>query len=300
MNKEQLLLLAKRTITERRQNAVDECQKILDELNSHDDWRSCDKALKTAQVQVHLYKNEGAKKAIAEKKAEQAKLLKKYGLKESDLRPNYFCKSCEDTGFVDGKTCKCLQEELRKLLFSKSNVQNSGCTFENSKETNKHNLAVYKKAKEVCDNAMFKNILLTGGVGTGKTYLLSACAEKCTRIGKSVLFVTALELSSILLECHLSDLATKQTIFDNLIDVDVLIVDDLGTETVYRNITAEYLFALLNERMILGKQTFLSTNLSLADIREKYDERIFSRLVDQTVTFVAKMEGKDKRIFKNN
>ncbi len=300
MNKEQLLLLAKRTIAERRQNAIDKCQKTLDELNRHDDWRNCDKALKTAQVQVHLYKNAAAEKTVKEKKAEQAKLLAKYKLNEQDLRPKFFCKECEDTGYVDGKPCKCLQEELRKLLFAKSNVENSGCTFENSKETNKHNIAVYKKAAEVCASKTLKNILLTGGVGTGKTYLLSACAERCMQLGKSVLFVTAYNLNSMFLECHLSDIATKQTIFDNLIDVDVLIIDDLGTENVYKNVTAEYLFALLNERMISGKQTFLSTNLTLTDIREKYDERIFSRLVDQNATLVAKMEGKDKRIFKNS
>ena len=86
---------------------------------------------------------------------------------------------------------------------------------------------------------------------------------------------------------------------DNLTEVDVLAIDDMGTEQVYKNVTAEYTFQLLNERIARKKQTFISTNLSLADIRERYDERLFSRMIDQNLTFVAKLEGNDKRV-KNN
>ena len=82
---------------------------------------------------------------------------------------------------------------------------------------------------------------------------------------------------------------------ENILDVDVLFVDDLGTENVYRNVTAEYLFVVINERIARGKQTFISTNLSLANIRTAYDERIFSRLVDKNVTFLAQLVGEDKR-----
>ena len=83
---------------------------------------------------------------------------------------------------------------------------------------------------------------------------------------------------------------------ENLLDVDVLFIDDLGTENIYKNVTAEYLFVVINERIARGKQTFVSTNLTLNDIRNKYDERIFSRIVDKNVTFVAQLNGDDKRI----
>ncbi len=67
---------------------------------------------------------------------------------------------------------------------------------------------------------------------------------------------------------------------------------------MYKNVTAEYLFVVINERIAKNKQTIISTNLSLADLRDRYDERLFSRLVDQSVTFVAQLTGKDKRIVK--
>ncbi len=298
MNKQEMLILAKRRIEQKRTQAVDKCEKNLATLRSREDWKSCERALKTAQVQLILNRDASAEQTVKKQKLIRAQLLKKYKLTESDLTPDYSCKKCADTGYVDGQPCQCLQNELRQLLVAESNVADKTMTFANSTETNKHNLAVHKKALEVCKNSSLKNILLTGGTGTGKTYLLSACINTCAEEGKSVFFTTAYNLNSLFLECHLSDVATKRAILDNLTDVDVLAIDDLGTENVYKNVTAEYLFALVNERLTRNKQTFFSTNLTLADVRERYDERIFSRLVDQNSTLIALLEGADKRLQK--
>ena len=110
--------------------------------------------------------------------------------------------------------------------------------------------------------------------------------------------MTAYALNETFLEAHLSDYAVSQAILEAITDADALIIDDLGAEIVYKNVTAEYLFAVLNERIARRKQTFISTNLTLADIRDRYDERIFSRLVDQSSTVVAQLTGADKRLVK--
>lgn len=298
MNREQLMLAAKRRIDARRQKAIDESEKTLAFLREHGDWKKCEQALKSAQVQLVLYKNAEAQSIVDKQKQIRAQLLQKYGVDESALLPQYTCKKCDDVGYVNGQPCSCLQEVVRTLLVADSNVIGKNFTFENSAETNKHNIAVYKMAEKVCTQNKLQNILLTGGTGTGKTYLLCCCANKCTEVGKSVTFVTAYKLNALFLECHLSDLATKQTIMDNLMDVDVLVIDDLGTENTYKNVTAEYTFLLINERIMRKKQTFISTNLSLSDIRERYDERLFSRMIDQNLTLVAQLEGKDKRVVK--
>ena len=295
MNREQLALTAKRKIDARRMKAFALCDRTLDELRKHEDFRNCEHALRAAQVKYVFERDDRAKADVEKYGALQKKLLKKYGLTEADLMPKFHCAKCEDTGYYQGKYCACMQEEINKLLITESNVQSTDFTFENSTENNAHNKAVYKQAQKVCADGAPKNMLLTGGTGCGKTYLLSACANLCAKSNKSVLFVTAYNLNSKFLECHLSDLAEKKIILDSLTDVDVLAIDDLGTEIVYKNVTAEYLFEVINERIVRGKQTFISTNLSLAALRDRYDERIFSRIVDQNITLVAKLEGNDKR-----
>lgn len=299
MNKTELLQIAKRNIDEKRNSAETACAETKEKLRENAEYRTCETELKKAEISFAFGSDEtkeSAEKSIQKYSAIRQKLLKKAGLTERDLTPRYSCEKCRDTGYVNGKTCACLQSEIRKLLTDGSNVANSACTFENSKETDKDNVKIYGKVqKAVIDG---KNILLCGNTGTGKTYLLTACANLALKHNKSVLFLTAYSLSNMFLQCHLGDLATKQAVLESLGDVDVLCVDDLGTEIIYKNVTAEYLFTVVNERHASRKPTYFSTNLTLKDLRDRYDERMFSRLVDQNVTAVAPLKGDDKRLEK--
>lgn len=299
MNKQQMLTNAKRVIDDRRYAAEEQVAQTLESLRSDKSWTDNEYALRSAQIDLAMGNGDSKKlqKEIARLEDVQKKLLFDSGVAESALTPHYFCAKCHDVGYVNGKICSCLQEELRKQIIAQSNVIDPRFTFQNSTETDKHNKAVYKKAQELCVSGK-GNMLLTGNVGCGKTYLLTACANLCADLGRSALFVTAYSLNRSFLEAHLSDLAGKDAILDALVDVDLLLIDDLGTENVYRNVTAEYLFSVLNERLSRQKQTFITTNLGIADIRERYDERIFSRLVDQNAAFVAMLTGKDKRLAK--
>ena len=299
MNKQQLTLQAKRIVDERRFAAEDKVQRILDELRQNDEYSTLERELRQAQVDLAMGNGniKVLQAQIAKCEKQLKSLLVKLGYDKNALIPQYCCEKCHDTGYNNGKVCDCLHTEIRKLIVAESNVINCEFTFANSTEKTKHNLAVYKKALEVCQNGK-NNILLTGNTGSGKTYLLTACVNKCIELGKSVLFVTAYSLNATFLNAHLDGVETRQAILDNLIDVDVLAIDDIGTENVYKNVTAEYFFSVLNERIARKKQTFISTNLTLNDIRERYDERIFSRLVDQNTTFVAQLVGKDKRLSK--
>ena len=297
MNKQQLLQIAQRNILEKRNNAIDRCDRLLNKLRAMPEWAECETNLKQAQVDYVMNgKLDADKQRIESYRAKQKQLLGKWKVDESRLVPQFSCQKCADTGYVDGVMCDCLKAEVRKLLVKDADVKYPNCTFANSKETDKHNKAVYKKAQSLCKKDVSTNVLLAGATGTGKTYLLSACANECLANDKSVLFVTAYALNETFLECHLAPLQTKQLVMENLLDVDALFIDDLGTENIYRNVTAEYLFVVINERIARGKQTFISTNLTLAGIRDRYDERIFSRLVDKNVTFVAQLIGEDKRI----
>ena len=138
-------------------------------------------------------------------------------------------------------------------------------------------------------------MLITGNVGAGKTYLLTACANLCAELSKSIFFVTAFSLGNTFLNVY-TNAADARDIFATLTETDVLLIDDLGTEPVFNGVTAQLLFSLINERIVNKKQTFVTTNLSLNDIRERYDERIFSRLMDKEKSIVLEMSGKDLRL----
>lgn len=290
MNRQQLLKLAQQAIDERRFKAEENRDRKLDFLRKDAEYKSCESNLRRAQVN-------GNKETAAKYKIRLLEILDSYNMTENDLQPEYTCSHCNDTGRINGLMCSCVQQELCKLITAESNVRNNNFTFENSSETNKHNIAVYKQARKICEEGT-GNLLLTGNTGSGKTYLLSACVNNVIGQNKSVLLTTAYSLNTMFLDAHLSDFKTSQSILDTLTDVDVLAIDDLGTEISYKNVTAEYLFAVINERMASKKQTFISTNLSLANLRDRYDERLFSRLVDTNITTIAQLEGADKRLKK--
>lgn len=299
MTKQEIVNKALSNIAKKRAKAFDKCEKTLAKLRKDDKWQQNETALRIATVERVMAKNESERSAACKKQAQcynrQLVLLEKHKLTEDDLKPRFACRHCQDTGVIDGEPCKCLQREVRQILSTESDVINKDFTFANSTEKNKHNVSVYKRAEKACE-APHENILFLGNTGLGKTYLLTACVNKCVELGKTALFTTAYGLNSSFLECHLADARTKQLITESLVSVDVLAIDDFGTEQNYKNVTAEYLFVILNERLARRKQTFISTNLSLADLRDKYDERIFSRLLDKNVTFVAQLAGEDKRI----
>ena len=296
MNKQQLLQIAQRNILEKRNNAIDRCDKLLAKLRTIPAWVECETNLKQAQVDYVMNgKQDADKQRVETYRTIQKQLLGKLKVDESRLTPQFSCAKCADTGYVNNVMCDCLKQEMRKLLVKDADIKYPNFTFAQSTEKDKHNKAIYKKAQSLCQKGCTTNMLLTGATGTGKTYLLFACANECLANDKSVLFVTAYSLSETFLECYLAPLQTKQLVMENLLDVDVLFIDDLGTEKIYNNVTAEYLFSIVNERIARGKQTFISTNLTLEDIRARYDERIFSRLVDKNITFAQQLVGEDKR-----
>ena len=74
--------------------------------------------------------------------------------------------------------------------------------------------------------------------------------------------------------------------------IDLLIIDDLGTELT-NSFTNSELFNILNTRLLSGKKTIISTNLSPMQWCANYAQRIFSRIFDRFK--MVKFIGKDLR-----
>lgn len=238
---------------------------------------------------------------LVAKKKELDACLKKLSI--SSIEPDYSCKKCDDSGFIDGRYCSCLKQEISKILiknsgfsslndFSKSNFD----IFSNKEEIKK----IYSLMEKWCKSGQSKNLVyLLGNTGTGKTFLTSCMAKEFICQGKIVYMTTAFNLSQDFLKFHRSfDNAQKASVFENYLDTEVLFIDDLGTEPVYNNVTREYLYLLLNERRTKGLRTIITSNLEPFDLRERYDERIFSRIVDKEHSIVLKLDSVDVRVKK--
>lgn len=250
------------------------------------------------------------KKKVAMLKAEKEEIINGLGYTLEDLKPKYICKDCRDTGFVNGKPCHCFKQAAIDKIYSQSRLENviNEENFDNfnldyySKEEFDNNISAYDNAKNVlmrckeyCDNfAGDENILIYGKPGIGKTYLTHCIAKDLLDKSYSVIYFTADELIKVFeKETFEKDEILEQT-SESIYSCDVLIIDDLGTEFV-NSFTSSKFFTCINERLLRGNSTVISTNLSLQELMEIYSERTFSRISQFNI---MKLFGRDIRIKK--
>lgn len=221
-----------------------------------------------------------------------------------ELKPMYSCEICKDTGFVNenGKThmCSCFMQELINESYSKSNLYKlKEESFDkidlnlfsdiSSVEKYKTDISprdnlkkILQYAKNFIDNfdsPSQKNLLFTGTPGVGKTFMSSCIANEIINKNHTILYQTSSLLLNSIFEYKFSKDTTSKELYDSLFNVDLLIIDDLGTE----NLTAakfEELFTIINSRLITPyTKTIISTNLSLEELAQTYDHRILSRIM---------------------
>ena len=246
--------------------------------------------------------------------------LKKIGFSKEDFYPKFDCKICKDTGIVkkDGKDiyCSCFiqavinetYKQINILKFDEENFE----TFDSGYYSNKVDVQKYgikKSPKENIENikeACFKfannitdkkekSLLFIGNTGLGKTFLSNAIAKKVLDDGKSVIYQTAPIFMDKIMQYKFSYEDESRQLYDRIFDVDLLIIDDLGTETMTNNKYTE-LFNIINSRLLKNKKIIISTNLTLNELFERYDERIVSRLIGEFRIF--KFIGDDIRLKK--
>jgi len=242
-------------------------------------------------------------------------LLRQHGYPENYLEPVCQCALCEDTGYVgtSKKTlCSCAQTLYAKFLERDGSFENEQ-TFESYNDavfpvtllpgtqvTQRQYMAVIRRRCEDYANALpnplQKTLLLYGGSGLGKTFLLRSIHARARDRGIPALCVTANQFLRIARAACFSHKQEQQEELDALYDVPLLLIDDLGTEPLLETITVEQLFNLINERQNARLCTVLSTNLSLNDIKKRYTERISSRLMDKRACQALEFMGADIRL----
>jgi len=245
---------------------------------------------------------------------ERTKLLKENGFTKKDLEMEYFCPVCKDTGFVNGRTCQCMKEEItrqrQKFLTVLSPAPQADFeTFnldlysKNAREMSNGMMVVpythMKRIYEYClayanhfttDN---KSLLMLGSAGLGKTHLACAIANVVMASGYTVMYSSSQSLFSKIEQARFTD----EDVISDILNCDLFILDDLGAESM-TNYSLSVLYNIVNTRMISKKPFIYTSNItSQAALQKRYGEKISSRLLGSCDTFF--FVGDDIRIMKN-
>ena len=281
----------------------------LEQIDEEINKRSINKTKSILISQLTNSLNTEFENELLKLKKEKEEILKKENIDESYFKPNYECDKCKDTGYItypDKKTemCNCLKQKLINISYNKSNLSNlqkeNFKNFNFNKFSNEINIGKYnmnispreniKNIKMASENFIknfnnpeTKNLFFTGNTGLGKTYMTNCIANEILKQGKTVLYQTAPVLLENIIDNKFNKYKTNNTNdFNNqVLNVDLLIIDDLGTECI-NNMKLSELFTILNSRSLnLNNKitkTIISTNLSIEKIFSVYEERIGSRI----------------------
>lgn len=217
--------------------------------------------------------------------------------------PQYSCPICNDSGRVNGDYCKCLRNEINKILIAESGFSHLE-NFNNAKfdifEDPSMMKKLYSKMQDWCKSDFKKNIIYIGGdTGVGKTHLMSCIANELIQHGKLVTLTTSFAMNQDFMKSYsLRNNEEGNEILDKYLNCEILFIDDLGTELRRKDITNNYLSLVINERKAKRLPTVITSNLTLEDVRDYYDERVFSRIVDKDTSICLYLTGKDLRLGK--
>lgn len=215
------------------------------------------------------------------------KLLEQNGYPADYLDVHYSCPFCRDTGYFDGRFCECFKKLCGKLSTDELN-KNAKLAL-SSFDT--FSLSYYKGDDYFTMKAILEftrqyaetftpdsgSIFMFGPTGLGKTHLSLAAANRILEKGYSVIYDSAINILRKIEKEHFSREHNSDMI-DLVIETDLLILDDLGTEyeTAFYNAT---IYNIINTRLNSGKPMIISTNLDFGGIKQRYDERVVSRIV---------------------
>jgi len=255
-----------------------------------------------------------SKQKMDELKNKKEELLTKYRVPTGYLEIQHDCKLCKDKGFLDnGHKCNCLKQEIINEAYRMSNISRMlekenfttlDTTIFSSEKDSESNISPQQNMLQIvsiCESFIIdfdkdngENLLFYGDTGLGKTFMCNCIAKSLLDKGHLVIYQTAFKMFEIIEDYKFknADSTISKENYENLFDCDLLIIDDLGTELT-NSFTNSELFNILNTRLLSGKKTIISTNLSPMQLGSNYAQRIFSRIFDRFK--MVKFLGKDLR-----
>ena len=227
-------------------------------------------------------------KESAENIEKRAAVLVSLGLPADTLDVHYTCPVCEDTGRKDGHYCECLKALVRQFQHDSlcSCTPAKECTFENfrldyydaSVRDHMSQVLDYCKAWAADFDRTSNSILMYGQTGLGKTHLSLAVANVVLEKGNNVIYTSAGNLFSKIEKESFGRLSADEAPMDTAISCDLLILDDLGSEFTKPFVVSAF-YNIVNSRLLAGLPTIISTNLMYDEIADRYDPRVYSRII---------------------
>ena len=244
---------------------------------------------------------------LAELRKQRTELLLKSGYPADYLDPVYDCPDCKDTGYIGTEKCHCFKQAIISLLFHQSHINElletenfDNLSYEFYQGDDLHR---FRNAEQTARNFVknfnsdYHNLFFYGTVGTGKSFLSGCIASELLQSGHSVIYFSASGLFDTLAR-YTFNAGAKEALsgfYEDIYSCDLLIIDDLGTEMT-NTFVASQLFSCLNERHLRKNSTIISTNLSLEELRDRYSDRVFSRITSHYD--LCKLTGPDIRMYK--
>ena len=244
---------------------------------------------------------EELKQHIEDLREQKEVLLSAFGFPADYMEMHYICPECQDTGYIDGKKCRCFKKEEIRLLYSQSNIEEvllrenfDSFSYEYYDDrvvipeiqmtVADYMRQVHTWCKEYVENFEKKggNLIFTGSTGVGKTFLTNCIAKALIDQYQSVIYLSSNDLFDVFSKnkFHYDTEEEMKDMYQYILDCDLLIIDDLGTE-LNNTFVSSQLFYCINERLLRKKSTIISTNLSITMLRDTYSDRISSRIISQ-------------------
>ena len=236
---------------------------------------------------------EQAKNANLTLQMEREELVNEY-FEDGYLDDSPICDRCGGSGYVGSNMCECLAElcrqeqkkELSLLSGGKENFSQFRLEYYPDRIDREWGVSIrtiMEKTYQTCRRYAMTfsersdNLLFSGGTGLGKTFLSACIARAVADRGYSVAYESAPHLFTKLERARFNGDEEARRQAEKYGTYDLLIVDDLGTE-MGGQFTTSALYTLINDRILNGKPTIISTNLNTDDLARRYSPQIASRL----------------------
>lgn len=276
-------------------NRIPQVKQIEDEISSQ--AVACARRLLDGDLGARA----ALKAHIEDLKEQKEVLLTAYGFEPDYMEMRYHCGECQDTGYINGQKCRCFKKEQIRLLYSQSNIEEvlarenfDAFTFEYYDDKTvipaiqmtvaDYMRQVYGWCRRYVEEFEEKggNLIFTGSTGVGKTFLTNCIAKALIDKYQSVIYLSSNDLFDIFSKnkFHHETEEEMREMYQYILDCDLLIIDDLGTE-LNNTFVSSQLFYCINERLLRKRSTIISTNLSLDMLRDTYSDRISSRIISQ-------------------